>query len=177
MNVETRQHHYHPAAKAFHWLVAVLVFVLWPLGLLGASLHVDATKSFFFWHEALGVTVFWLMLARLCVRFLTDTPAKPAGMPAGLASLAYLNQWLLYLALICQPIIGYILVTDHGSTYMWFGAVPIPSLVGKAPGIDHFVADLHTYLGWTILVLVGLHLLGMLYHRVIRQDDTLARMT
>lgn len=177
MNVDRQRHHYPPAAKVFHWLVAVLVFVIWPLGFVMGMVKSGLHNDFFFWHASLGFTVFWLMLARLCVRFLTDTPAKPAGMPRWLAGVAHLNQWLLYLALICQPLIGFLMASAHSGAFTWFGLIAIPSPLGKAPAAAHTLAELHEFGAWTILVLVGLHLGGVLYHRVIRRDDTLARMT
>ena len=177
MNVETRLHHYHPAAKTFHWLVAALVFFVWPLGFLLDLVKSGVHNDFLFWHASLGFTVFWLMLARLCVRFLTETPAKPSGMPGWLSGTAYLNQWLLYLALISQPLIGFLLVSASEGMFTWFGIIPIPSPIGKSPAVAHTLAEIHQFLAWTILVLIGLHICGALYHRVIRKDDTLARMT
>lgn len=177
MGVQTLQHHHHPVAKAFHWLVAVLVFFVWPLGFISGMVKSGYTHDFFFWHKALGFTILWLMLVRLCVRFIVATPAKPAGMPAWQSGLATLNQWVMYAALICQPIIGYLLATDHGKTYMWFGLIPVPSLLGNAPGAGPVLSAMHETLAWVILGLFGLHLCGALYHRIVRGDDTLARMT
>lgn len=177
MNGNDRSDHYHPAAKIFHWLVAVLVFVVWPLGFLMHMVKSGLHNDFFFWHASVGFTVLWLMLARLCVRFLTATPAKPAGMPGWQVGAAYLNQWLLYLALICQPVVGFLMVSAHEGAFVWFGVLSIPSPLGHAPQAAQTLAGVHECLAWVILALVGLHTLAALYHRVILRDDTLARMT
>ncbi|MES1936482.1 cytochrome b [Salinisphaera hydrothermalis] len=177
MNTVPSSQHYHPAIKTFHWLVAVLVFVVWPLGFLLGMVKSGFHNDFFFWHASLGFTIFWLMLARLCVRFLADTPPKPSDMPAWQAAFAHLNQWLLYLSLISQPLIGFLLASAHHGTFFWFGVIPIPSPLGQATGIAPTLAELHEFFAWVILVLVGLHICGALYHRIIRRDETLSRMT
>lgn len=167
---------FHPLARAFHWIVAVLVFAVWPLGAVISFIAEEHKTGFYFWHESLGFLVLWLMLARLCVRFLTVTPAKP-DMPAPLVALAHANQWALYLALIVQPVIGFLMTNAHGFPLDWFGLFTVPSPIGKSPEIADILSAVHYWLALTILGLVVLHVAGALFHRVIRRDDTLARMT
>ena len=167
---------YHPVARAFHWIVAVLVFTVWPLGAVISFIAKDAQTAFYFWHESLGFLVLWLMLARLCVRFLTQTPPKPE-MPAWLAGVAHINQWALYLALIAQPVIGFLTTNAHGFPLDWFGLFTLWSPIGKSPAIADTLSAVHYWLGLAILLLIALHIAGVLYHRVIRRDDTLSRMT
>lgn len=168
--------HYNAVAKAFHWLVAVMVVVVWPLGLVGSVVDPDLSEGIFFWHKSLGFLILWLMLARLCVRFLTTTPGKPLGMPAWQAKLAGLNQWLLYLLLILQPLFGLLLVNGGGGQLVWFGLVPVWRLIGES-GLGDVMDTLHYLNAWALFWLIMLHISGALYHRVIRRDDTLARMT
>ncbi|GAB3684900.1 cytochrome b [Salinisphaera aquimarina] len=167
--------HYHPLAKAFHWLVAVLVFAVWPLGAVIEFIKDEDKTAFYLWHESLGFLVLWLMLARLCVRFLTVTPAKPP-MPRWQSGLASTVQWALYLALIAMPISGFLATNAHGFPLEWFGLLPVWSPIGKAPDIAPLLSAVHYWISWTILTLVVLHVLGALQHRIIRRDDTLHRM-
>ena len=168
---------YHPLARCFHWLVAVLVFAVWPLGALISVVGEDVRTGFYFWHESLGFVVLWLMLARLCVRFLTTTPGPPAGLPRALAGLAHANQWALYLVLIAQPVVGFLATNAHGFPLDWFGLGTVPSPVGESPALAETLSAIHYWLAWAVLALVGLHVAGVLYHRVIRHDGVLARMT
>ncbi|MES1926615.1 cytochrome b/b6 domain-containing protein [Salinisphaera sp. T31B1] len=166
---------YHPLARAFHWLVAVLVFAVWPLGAVIEYVKDDAKTSFYLWHESLGFTVLWLMLARLCVRFLTRRPPRPA-MPRWQAGLADSVQWALYLALIAMPISGFLATNAHGFPLEWFGLLPVWSPIGKAPDLAPVLSSIHGWISWTILALVITHVLGALYHRIWRHDDLLSRM-
>jgi len=36
--------------------------------------------------------------------------------------------------------------------------------------------DVHTFLAWTLLVLIGLHIAAALYHYFVRRDGVLQRM-
>lgn len=167
--------HYHPLAKAFHWGVAVLVFAVWPLGAVISFIKDDAKTSFYLWHESLGFLLLWLMLARLCVRFLTATPPRPA-MPRWQQGLADGVQWALYLALIAMPISGFLATNAHGFPLQWFGLLPIWSPIDKTPAIAPLLSTVHAWISWAILTLVALHVTGALYHRLVRRDDTLDRM-
>jgi len=167
---------FHPLAKTFHWLVAVLVFAVWPLGKVISFVRDDAKTGFYLWHESLGFLVLWFMLARLCVRFLTHTPGH-AQMPRMQAWLADTVHWALYLALIAMPISGFLATNAHGFALEWFGVLPVWSPIGESPGIAPILSAIHYWLSWTILALVALHITGVLFHRVVLRDATLDRMT
>jgi cytochrome b561 len=98
-------------------------------------------------------------------------------MPAWLAGVAHINQWALYLALIAQPVIGFLTTNAHGFPLDWFGLFTVWSPIGKSPAIADTLSAVHYWLGLAILLLIVLHIAGVLYHRVIRRDDTLSRMT
>jgi cytochrome b561 len=176
IKTEARAQHYHPAIKAFHWLVAVPVFTILPLGFLQMLVKPSVYGDINFWHVNLGFLLFWLMLARLCARFLTHTTARPAGIPAWQANLAAVNHWLLYLALIGQTILGFLVTNAQGFPLTWFNVIPVWSPIGKSPAAGALLV-VHHYLAWGIVALIALHICGALYHRVIRRDDTLARIT
>lgn len=167
---------FHPIARTFHWLVAVLVFAVWPLGKVISFVRDDAKTGFYLWHESLGFLVLWLMLARLCVRFLTHTPGH-ADMPRAQAWLADTVHWALYLALIAMPVSGFLATNAHGFPLEWFGVLPVASPIGKSPEIAPLLSAIHYWLSWTTLALIALHLAGVLFHRLILRDNTLERMT
>ena len=166
---------FHPLLKAFHWLVAVLVFAIWPLGKVISFVRDDAKTGFYLWHESLGFLVLWLMLARLCVRFLTETPVREP-MPVAQAWLADSVQWALYLVLIAMPISGFLATNAHGFALQWFGVLPVWSPIDKSPAIAPVLSAVHYWLSWMLLALVTLHIAGALFHRVVRRDHTLDRL-
>ncbi|HEX7386760.1 MAG TPA: cytochrome b [Castellaniella sp.] len=167
---------YHPALKALHWLIALLVCFVLPLGLLQKVVKEDVYGTINFWHVNLGFTVFLLMLIRLAVRVRTGVPASSPGTPSWAARLGILNHRLLYLALIIEPILGYFTTNAQGFPLDWFDVIPIWSPFGKFPIADSILA-VHLCVAFVIIALVVLHVCGALYHRLVRRDGALARMT
>ena len=58
---------------------------------------------------------------------------------------------------------------------MWFGIDLIPGLDNK--GIREIFEEIHEIVGIVLLVLVALHVVGALKHKIIDKDDTMKRMT
>ena len=79
--------------------------------------------------------------------------------------------------LIAQPAVGFLATNAHGFPLDWFGLGTAPSPVGESPALAETLSAIHYWLAWAVLALVGLHVAGVLYHRVIRHDGVLARMT
>jgi len=167
---------YHPALKALHWLIALLVCFVLPLGLLQKVVKDEAYGAINYWHVNLGFALFLLMLIRLAVRLRTGAPASPPGAPRWTSRLASLVWCLLYLALIGEPVLGYFTTNAQGYPLDWFDVLPLWSPMGKSPVADTLLA-IHLYVAFVILALVVLHVVGALYHRLVRRDEVLARMT
>lgn len=166
---------YVPAARGLHWVVAGLVLIVLPLGAVIKFIREDVKLTFYMFHESLGFIVLWLMLARLAVR-LVHRPPPPVPMPALQHHVAATVHVLLYVLLILQPVTGFLATNAHGFPLEWFGVVPIWSPIGKAPDIAPYFSVAHVIFGWGILILFFLHIGGVLYHHVVRRDDTLERM-
>ncbi|MEX6507300.1 cytochrome b [Jiella sp. M17.18] len=165
---------YPAAARALHWLIALLVLVVWPFGMVIKFIKDDAKTGFYFVHESFGFLILWLMLARLAVRLINPPPPRPP-LPLWQERIATLNHVLLYAALIAQPIFGFLATNAFGFPLSWFGLVTVPSPIGKSP-LAPTLMSVHVFLGWSILVLFALHIAGVIHHHVIRRDPTLQRM-
>ncbi|KQT85144.1 cytochrome b/b6 domain-containing protein [Aurantimonas sp. Leaf443] len=166
---------YSRAARVLHWVVALLVFAVWPLGFVISFIREDAKLGFYLLHESFGFLVLWAMLARVLVRARTRPPEMIAVSP-GERALAKGVHALLYAALLAMPAIGFLATNAHGFPLRLFGLVPIPSPLGKAPEIAPYLSAAHTALAYAILVLLALHLAGVFRHHVLKRDATLQRM-
>ena len=166
---------YNAPARLLHWLVAVLVLVVWPVGAVIKFVKEDVKLTFYMVHESLGFVILWLMLARLAVRLIAPPPPEPP-MPAIFVKTAGVVHGLLYLVLILQPITGFLATNAHGFPLEWFWTFPIWSPIGKSPDIAPTLSFVHVVLGWSVLVLFALHMGGVLFHHVLRRDTTLYRM-
>ncbi|MBO0903050.1 cytochrome b [Jiella sonneratiae] len=165
---------HRPALRALHWLVALLVLLVWPVGFVIGFVKDEAKTGFYFVHESFGFLILWVMLARLALRLVFPPPAEPA-MPLWQKRLAASVHWLLYAALILQPVFGFLATNAFGFPLDWFGLVTVWSPLGKSD-VAPVLMRVHVFLGWSIVVLFCLHLAGVLHHHLLRRDDTLYRM-
>jgi cytochrome b561 len=176
MNADARVQHYHPAIKSLHWLIVILVFSQIPLGFLQLGTSGGVYHAINIWHVNLGFTLLLLMLLRLGIRLSTQKPPALNATPRWDAVLAGLNHRLFYLLLICQSLLGLFVTDAQGFPLTWLGLIPIGDPIGKSPAAETLLSA-HHYLAWAIVALVVAHICGALYHRTIRRDATLARIT
>ena len=165
---------YSRVSKALHWLVALLVFVTWPLGLMIGFVKDDVKLDFYLVHESFGFLVLWAMLLRVGFRLVQ--PAPPVERSALQRIAAHTVHWLLYVFLIIMPVSGFLATNAHGFPLQWFGVVTIWSPLGKSPEIAPTLSAIHEWSAWIVLGLFALHILAVIFHHLIRRDATLYRI-
>ncbi len=161
-------------ARVLHWLVAVLVLAIWPLGFLIQFTRNEVTLNFYMVHESLGFLVLWIMLLRVGNKLLVRPPRPQGVFIERLA--ASIVHGLLYLCLIVMPVSGFLATNAHGFPLVWFNLVPVWSPLGKTPDIAWTLSGIHAWTAWTLLALFGLHIGAVLMHHVIKRDNTLYRI-
>lgn len=179
-NTETR---YGGVSKGFHWLTALLILTLLPLGLIANWLPYEtdaqlAQKAWMFsLHKTLGVTAFFVAVLRILWAISQPKPGllnadKPAESFA-----AELVHWLLYAALVIVPLSGWIShAAAAGFAPIWWPFGQNLPLIPKSTGIEHIFGALHWVATKVLAVSLMLHIAGALKHHVIDRDATLRRM-
>ena len=171
---------YTATARWLHWLTAVLLFVVIPIG-IWIRFFEPANEAFklrlYNIHESLGVIVFVLVLIRLWHRFRHPPPPLPAGTPAAIHMAARVSHITLYVLLVLMPITGFLATNSWGFPLSVFGVLPLPSPVGKDEDLAKILSLLHLCGAITLVLLIGAHLMGVIYHTFIRRDGLLKRMT
>ena len=66
---------YSRTARMLHWIVALLVFVTWPMGLMIDFVKDEVQLDFYLVHESVGFLVFWFILLRIGAKFYQTAPA------------------------------------------------------------------------------------------------------
>ncbi|CAH0342863.1 cytochrome b [Rhizobium sp. CECT 9324] len=165
---------YPARLRLLHWIIAGLVLATWPLGLMIGFVK-DAVKlDFYTVHESLGFLVLWLMLVRIGSRLTGTIPA--VNGPALERLVAGLVHGLLYVFLVVMPVSGFLATNAHGFPLKWFGLVPIWSPIGKSPDVAATLSTIHQWSAWILLALFALHFAAVIFHHVIRRDETLYRI-
>ncbi len=176
MKTETPVATYSLPAIGAHWLVAVLILALLPLGFYMEGLPLSPTKlQLYSWHKWMGITVLVLAALRLGWR-LVRRPPPPLPAPAWQQQIAELTHVLLYVLMFAVPLSGWLMSSAKGFPVVWFGLLPLPDLVGKDAALGDLLKEVHMVLNLGLAALVALHLAGALKHHLIDRDSTLFRM-
>jgi len=183
MPVSNTSRHYGSVTKVFHWLTALLIFAVIPLGLiasrlpLGSEAEIGRVFTLFSLHKTIGITIFFVALARILWAI---TQTKPGGLhPERRAEtmLAETIHWLLYASLVIAPLTGWIhhAALDGFAPIWWPFGQDLP-LVPKDERIAHLFGSFHWIFTKVMAASIMLHVAGALKHHVIDKDVTLRRM-
>lgn len=168
---------YTRTAIALHWLVALLILVVLPLGMVMTELDLSPTKlKLYSWHKWLGVTVFALAILRIVWRLTHAAPPLPESMPAWQRKAAAALHGLLYLLMLGLPLSGWLMSSAKGFQTVWFGVLPLPDLVAKNEQLGHFFEETHETLVGLLLLMLAVHVAATLKHHFVDRDDIAARM-
>lgn len=168
---------YTKTAVTLHWLVALLIFAAFPLGLYMHDLPLSPTKlRLFSYHKWIGVTVFLLAVIRVTWRGTHRPPLMPDTMLRWEKIAAESVHYLLYTLIFVIPITGWLMSSAKGFQTVWFGVLPLPDLVGKDKELGKLLEEVHAYLNYFMLGLVIAHVGASLKHHFIERDDILTRM-
>lgn len=168
---------YNRGAQGLHWLMALLIVGLIPLGLYMRELPLSPQKlQLYSWHKWAGVAVFVLLLARVAWRIAFAPPPLPWQMSRLQQRAAHAGHLALYLLMLAMPLSGWLMSSAKGVQTVWFGVLPLPDLIGKDKALGALLADAHALLSWMLLALLAAHVAAALKHHFIDRDDVLARM-
>lgn len=164
-------------AISLHWLIAVLIFGGFGLGLYMHELPLSPQKlQLYSYHKWIGVTVFLLALLRAGWRVTHTPPPAPVGTAPWQRTAATATHALLYALMFLIPLSGWVHSSAAGFQVVYFGLIPLPDLVPKDKALAEQFGELHEILAFTLAALVGLHLAATLKHYFFDRDEVLTRM-
>lgn len=168
---------YTRTAIALHWLMALLVFITFPVGLVMHEMVLSPGKlRLMSYHKWLGVTVFLLVMLRLIWRASHKPAPLPGTMPQWQRVAANAVHVLLYMLLFAIPLSGWLMSSAKGFQTVYLGVLPLPDLLAKDKVLGDALGALHQVLNVTLLLLVIGHVVAALKHQFVDRDGTLARM-
>lgn len=168
---------YTNTAISLHWLVVLLIFAAFPLGVYMHELSLSPTKlQLYSYHKWLGITVLLLAVLRVVWRATHTPPALPDDLPRWQKIASHAAHQFLYVLLFVVPLSGWLMSSAKGFKTVWFGVLPLPDLVGKDKALGELLANVHASLNYLLLALVVLHIAALLKHRLIDRDDVMNRM-
>jgi cytochrome b561/polyisoprenoid-binding protein YceI len=188
---------YGAVAIGLHWLIAVALIAMIPLGWWMSDAIVDAARqqqayAAFQLHKSLGLTILGLSVLRLGWRLTHRPPALPAEMNGLERFAAKATHAAFYALMILLPLSGWIYVSAGWMAGQdrpfvvatsWFGLAEIPHLPGLAEspvGARRATAfqamSAHSLMAWGAVVLIVLHVAAALKHQVVDRDGVMGAM-
>ncbi len=168
---------YSSSAIALHWLVALLIFVTFPLGVYMHDLPLSPEKlRLFSYHKWIGITILMLALLRVLWRLTHQPPPLPDSIAAWQRHASRIVHGLLYVLILAIPLSGWLMSSAKGVQTVWFGVLPLPDLVEKNRALGELLTGVHQTLNFSLLALVVLHVGAALQHHFIERQPFLQRM-
>jgi cytochrome b561 len=165
---------YGAVAQSLHWMTAILVLIAFIYGPGGSEQRVysaakDADRQL---HETLGLCVLVLTTLRLAWR-LVDARPDPPEVARWLGMLSTFVRWLLYALLFAVPLTAISGAWLEGHPLTLLGGIEIAGPVSAQHDTGARIANLHTWLGDTILWVAGFHALAGIVHHFVFRDSVL----
>jgi cytochrome b561 len=169
---------YAKSAIAMHWIIALLIFAAFGLGLYMTDIpgFTPTKLKLFSYHKWIGITVLIFAVLRVLWRLTHPAPGPVPGMPKWQHAAAEAAHLGLYLLILAVPLTGYLLSVAAGVKVVYLGLWELPMPFDKSDALKDIFSMAHEWLNWTMAAIVVLHILAALKHHVVDRDGTLRRM-
>jgi len=166
---------YDTVAVSLHWLTALLVIVQFALAETWDSFAKPTQESMQSLHVSFGILLAAVIIARLVWRWIPGHQVH--SLDHGWMRIASKGaHYVLYALLIVQAALGFTIGWSAGHPIHFFG-IPIAGPIGPpARPMRHDLREIHSTVGWTIIIIAFGHALAALYHHYVLKDRVLMRM-
>lgn len=169
---------YRGPQRVLHWSMAIVIICALAIGLYCSYLQPGLPERQFLLeiHKSLGMTALVLIVLRIPTRATYGEPAWRETPSLAVRAGAHAAHMALYLLMVLMPVTGYMTSGAAGRSLPWFGLFQWPNLMPADRGLSKLAATIHHYGAYSFFVILGLHLLAVAWHRLIKKDDVLSRM-
>jgi cytochrome b561 len=127
-------------------------------------------------HLTVGALIALAVLVRVSWRLRHSAPDAIATEPRWVRVGARVTHATLYVLLLIVPLLGWAAASARGWRASLLPRLALPALLPRGSKSGFLAGDVHTFLAYTLLAIVALHIGAALYHRFILHDQVLARM-
>jgi len=195
------QNQYTKTAIVLHWLIGIAILAMFALGWFMSDIPKDQPKTtafdlfnlgiytwnmvaeatprtfYFNLHKSIGITILGLVAFRMFWRITHRPPTLLDSLTVTEKKIATGGHHLLYLLMFALPITGLVMAINSKFEYgvKWFGISLMHGLDNKV--LRESFVGVHKVVGITMLVVIGVLVLGALKHKFIDKDGTMKRMS
>ncbi len=155
----------------------VTSFDLFNLGLFNWNTPEEVSPRTFYYnlHKSIGITLLVLVIFRTFWRITHQPPALLETLKIWEKKLATAGHHMLYLLMYIMPVTGLVMAVFSKFGIKWFGIPLLSGLDNKS--VREAFMSIHEIVGWVLLAVITIHVLGALKHKFIDKDKTLSRMS
>jgi cytochrome b561 len=174
MHVKNTLTEYGLISKLLHWISAVLLFIQIPLGFYLVDLDFGPERlTIEDIHVTVGLSIFYLVILRLLYKIFNPTPRLEPSVFKGQKFLAKLNHVMLYVTILSITISGILKKLFNGETLMIiFKKIKIQDNFE----LGELFYDIHVISNYVLIVLIIIHILAVITHKLFFNDNLLKRM-
>jgi cytochrome b561 len=127
-------------------------------------------------HKPLGIAILVFVVIRFVYRRFHRPPPSPPTLWGIDRVAATVSEYLLYLLLFAQPILGWATVSASGQPVVMFRQFVLPPIAPSSPGLYTVLLDSHVVLAYLLFLVFTAHLCGVLFHTLVIRDKIINRM-
>ena len=178
MDASTSKNKFGNVAKAFHWILFFLFAFQFAIAIVIYGVATDDyyPESLFITHKSMGVTLFFLAVARLIWRKLNPLPAWPETVTEFEEKAFHFLEIGLYTVMILMPLSGYVFSLAGGHGFKFFGLFQTPDLIGKNALLSEIGQYFHRILAFLTVGFIAAHVSLVLRHHCDLKDKFIDRM-
>lgn len=174
MSLKSTKFEYGRITQVFHWLSAVAIILMFPMGYIMQSIGNGPTKLFLYrMHVVLGIGILLLTLLRIGWRWLEPTPNLPSGLSPIHQFVFKATHFLLYLILLVLSLSGLGLMALGGVGDILFNPIASDAIPTDLSHLPPRVA--HGLAAKLYIALLVAHIGGVMLHQLTK-SDVLVRM-
>jgi cytochrome b561 len=167
---------YGTTAKVFHWLIVALLAAQYLIGWFMPDIHRGMKPGdAMTWHISVGMLILTLIVLRFVWR-LTHPVAPESSLAPWQRLSSEALHWLLYILVLLTTVSGWLFASFRGWSISFFFMMPLPMLSGENPTAIRAINHWHQKFEWTLLILVGLHVIAALAHLFVYRNRVMHRM-
>lgn len=164
--------------KLLHWISAFALIGLFGLGIWMVEL--DYYSNWYhqvpFVHKSIGVLIVLLMIARFFWHLASPTPKHFENTPPPQQKWIHRLHLSFYFWVLLLGLSGYLISTAEGDPVLVFNWFEIPSLMPPIADQAQIAGDIHKWLAYGFIAIIGLHIIAALYHHFWVKDNTLRKI-
>jgi cytochrome b561 len=182
----TESSKYSAVAITLHWVIAICIIGMIPLGLYMTDLPDEKVKlqfQLYQIHKSIGITILVLSVLRVIWRLTHKAPPLPPDMPAWEKLGAKLTHFGFYFLIVAIPLVGWAMVSTekYYIPTVLYWVIPWPHMaffdnMASKAAWNEFFDSAHYVLALLVVPLLVLHVGAALKHHFFERGEVLARM-